>query len=669
MGLHIVDVFRSVSIAFMRAGAHSDKKQASHSLRSPGYQLFRNTRLWYGHCNCSKQYFEESTVLKITASWFIEGNINARGLEVSVHCPNVHVVINNVTVGNNSGGNLQINVTNFDDGFQSCIKVSNSWIQRGRGALGSGIEFLSHTQGQKSENSSCAHSRLILNIYHTIFVSNYADSDNSAISLKSSNERWSCIAMKIEFRFCTFTYNYGIGSTISVFRELTSANHLSSTLNVSFEHCEFYHNTASNFPILDIVRTSIAVSNSFFTRNNGTAISLHNSYLNLYGIVRFQHSNAKYGAALKILDQSVIFLHKYSHIQFINNSALIGGALFVQEANVDINNIPPCIFQPALPQGTPIEDFNKSLRVEFINNTATVDGDAIYGGSITNCYTITKYSFHGRVHHFNSLHIFKKYINMSGQPGPSWVSSRPQGVCFCYDNETVPHYSCQTEHPVINAYPGASFNISVITVGQLNGSTTGLIQATLKNQASFHKLVSHTFSNYSNQCVTLTFSLLTNLSMATIFLQPLSKYVMNSFSVMVNIQMSPCPLGFELILAEENYKCDCNSIFQCHLKHLYRFSFLGNSIICDINTVILTVKSTNLWFGCLKFDNEAQCKSFGISNNCEFCLRGLRNFTITKFNNGLCPFGQTGILCGQCKPGLSRTLDMTLSHTSVQIKH
>ena len=93
-------------------------------MRSPGYQLFRNTRLQYGHCNCSKQYFEESTVLKITASWFIKGNINARGLEVSVHCPNVHVVINNVTVGNNSRGNLQINVTNFDDGFQSCIKVT-----------------------------------------------------------------------------------------------------------------------------------------------------------------------------------------------------------------------------------------------------------------------------------------------------------------------------------------------------------------------------------------------------------------------------------------------------------------------------------------------------------------------------------------------------------------
>ena len=666
VGLYIDDVFRSVSIndsAFMRSGAHSGKTQANHLSRSTTDHLFSNARFWYGQCNCSKRYFEESTVLKITASWFIDG-INARGLEVSVHCPNVHVLINNVTIGNNSGGNLQINVTNFDDGSQSCIKVSNSWIYRGRGALGSGIEFSSHTQGQKSENSSCTHSHHILNIYNTTFVSNYAGSDNSAISLRSSNERCNCIAMKIEFQFCSFAYNHGIGPMISVFRELTSISHLSSTLNVSFEHCEFYHNTASNFPILDIVCTSIVVSNSFFTRNNGTAISLHNSCLNLYGIVTFQHNNAEYGAALKILDQSVVFLHKYSHVQFINNSALIGGALFVQEANVDINNIPLCIFQPVLPQGTPIEDFNNSLGVQFINNTAAVDGDAIYGGSITNCYTITKYSYHGCVHQFGSLQIFKQYVDMSGQLGPSWISSRPQGVCFCHDNETMPHYSCQTEHPVINAYPGARFSISVITVGQLNGSTSGIIQATLKNQNSFHKLVSHSVSNYSNRCVTLTFSLLTNLSMAAIYLQPLSKYIINTFGVKVDVQMSPCPLGFELILAEDNYKCDCNSIFQYHLKHLKHlneFSFWGDSIICDINTVMLTVKSTHLWFGCLKFDNESHCKAFGVSNNCEFCLHGHRNFT--KFNNDLCPFGQTGILCGQCKHGLSRTLDMTLSHT------
>ena len=666
VGLHIENVFSSVSIensAFMGAGLYSRKKQSSHST---GHQLFRNVRLQYGRNNCSKQYFEESTIVTINASWFMDGSTNTRGLEVSVHCPNMHVLINDVIIGNNSGGNLQINTTDFGDGFQSSIKLNNCCIYGGRGALGSGMEFLSRIQDQKSENSSCAHSHHILTIYNSTFVSNYAGTNNSAISLRSSNERCNCIAMKIEFISCFFTHNHGIGSIFSVFREMTTlANHLSLTFSVAFEHCKFHFNTASDFPILNIVRTSIEVSSSIFVRNNGTAISLHNSYLNVHGNVRFEHNSAEYGAALKFLDQSAVFLHKYSHIQFINNTALIGGALFVQEANVDINNIPLCIFQPTLPQNTRIEDFSRLLKVEFTNNTAIMDGDAIYGGSMSKCYTIMKYLYHGQAHKFNSLHIIENLVNMSGQTGPSWVSSRPQGVCFCHDNsETMPHYFCQTEHPVINTYPGARFNISVVTVGQLNGSTSGLIQASLKDQASFHKLISHNFGNYSNQCVTLTFTLLTNLSVATISLQPLSKYVIKFFSVDVSVQLFPCPLGFELLNAE-GYKCECNSIFRYHIKSFYELG-LGNPITCDINNVSLIVKSPNLWFGCLKFNNEStlsQCEEFGVSDDCEYCLRGHSNFTVTKFNNDLCPFGQTGILCGECKPGLSRTHDMTLSHT------
>ena len=398
----------------------------------------------------------------------MNGNGNARGLEVSVHCPNVRVIVNNVTIGNNSGGNLQLNVTDFNDGFQNNIKISNSCIYGGRGSLGSGMEFLSRTPNLKSENSSCARNsghHSVLVIYNTTFTANYAGSNNSAISVRFHHERCNCISKTVVFRFCSFTYSHGIGPTISMGRELISSDSAASSLNVSFEHCEFRCNTASDFLILDIVQTLIAVSDSLFTGNNGTAISLHNSHLNLCGIVVFEHNKAEYGAALKILEQSIIFMYRYSYILFINNTALIGGSVFVQEPDVDINNIPPCVFQPTLPESTPIEEFSKSLRIEFVNNSAKIDGDAIYGGSISTCYTITKYSYHGRLHMSNFPHIFDEIFNMSGQTGPSWVSSRPQGVCFCRKNETVPHKTCLTEHPVINVYPGANFNISAYTVG------------------------------------------------------------------------------------------------------------------------------------------------------------------------------------------------------------
>ena len=154
VGLLTDNVFNSVSIedsVFMGAGECSNTKQMRFPLRSTVRQWFGNVRLRYGYCNCSKHGFEESTVkiLAINASWFMNGNGNARGLEVSVHCPNVRVIINNVTIGNNSGGNLQLNVTDFNDGFQNNIKISNSCIYGGRGSLGSGMEFLSRTPNLK----------------------------------------------------------------------------------------------------------------------------------------------------------------------------------------------------------------------------------------------------------------------------------------------------------------------------------------------------------------------------------------------------------------------------------------------------------------------------------------------------------------------------------------
>ena len=53
---------------------------------------------------------------------------------------------------------------------------------------------------------------------------------------------------------------------------------------------------------------------------------------------------------------------------------------------------------------------------------------------------------------------------------------------FCDINESVTHFFCRTEHPVIEVYPGERFNVSVIIVGQLNGSTPGRVKATLEEK-------------------------------------------------------------------------------------------------------------------------------------------------------------------------------------------
>ena len=73
--------------------------------------------------------------------------------------------------------------------------------------------------------------------------------------------------------------------------------------------------------------------------------------------------------------------------------------------------------------------------------------------------------------YFNYTLIFKKIFNMTGQLGPSWISSNPRGLCFC-DNSNIPQkYHCRTDHPIAKVYPGARFSISAVIVGQFNGTT------------------------------------------------------------------------------------------------------------------------------------------------------------------------------------------------------
>ena len=45
-------------------------------------------------------------------------------------------------------------------------------------------------------------------------------------------------------------------------------------------------------------------------------------------------------------------------------------------------------------------------------------------------------------------------------------SSKPTDVCFCDDNNTI---NCSQTQLTMTAYPGEEINISVVTVGQLNG--------------------------------------------------------------------------------------------------------------------------------------------------------------------------------------------------------
>ena len=323
--------------------------------------------------------------------------------------------------------------------------------------------------------------------------------------------------------------------------------------------------------------TYIKMVNCTITGSNGTAISLYNSNLNLYDNIHFENNHAKYGGAVKVCERSFIFLHNNSYVQFINNTALMGGAVFIHQSCLETVSL--CAFQPAMLEDMPIEEFNRFLKLEFVNNSASIAGDVIYGGSLATCYTIGRYSYHHRSKSFfNFLNIYKEVFNVITQRGPSPISSYAEGVCFCDITRSEMTPKCQRDHQLVEAYPGEEFRVSAFTVGQLNGSTIGTIQSSLVGQSHFHQLVVHNGGIYSNQCIPLSFSVLSNESTATIVLRPSVEYYNEHFMVNFTVHLLLCPLGFELIEQGGQYKCDCSTLFHYHL------GIFSCTIECDITT-------------------------------------------------------------------------------------
>ena len=651
VGLLFDNVFGSISIhdsVFMRASRISTKQY-------PG-----NARIWFGPNKCGEQCSRTAlTNVTIDSSWFLDGQLDANGLEFIVRCPNVYVLLNNVTIGNNrgkKGGNLALSLTDFSNSNnESIISINNSRIYGGRSEKeGGGMRVW--IRAIESIDSLCEKNNIhnIIDVYNTNFVSNIADSAGGAIHVSHYQKgEYSCTVRNIKFKLCQFLNNAGKETAVEITRHLILAEHSSPSLNVSFEQCHFHNNFASNSvsftytegSILSIILTHITIINCTFSDNIGTAISLQNSKMNVYDNICFESNKAAYGAALKIYDGSLIFLHIHSHLQFINNTALMGGAIFVQQALLAIAQ--PCPFQPVITTNTSIEDFNTSFKLEFVKNSAKLAGDALYGGSMDTCYTINKYSF-------TFQHIFYKVFDLSSQNGPSWVSSDPQRICFCLTNKTtcVPHYFCQTEHPLVEVYPGEGFNISAVTVGQFNGSSLGDIQPILIDEGDDHKLViSNSDRNSGDDCTVFAFILLTNQSEATIILKPPGNSYNRYFEVSFTVNVLPCPLGFKLVYNEYGeYTCDCHEII--------KFSDSGAS--CDINTQTIQVQDT--WVKCLHLswvNNRSRCDNLAVSEHCgRYCIEHSSVSMTWLDDHEQCNFNRTGIRCGECRPGFSHVLGL-----------
>ena len=366
---------------------------------------------------------------------------------------------------------------------------------------------------------------------------------------------------------------------------------------------------------LDVYRNAmllINIHNVFFdqmeiSNHNTTGLMGVNSKLTFDKNSTFANNSGIYGGGLGLHESSQLFLKENASISFVNNHASkSGGGIFVARV-LEVDIATDCPFR-VIPRHY---SYDNKTTLYFVNNTAGISGDVLYGGKNKDClYRL----------------FFDNLFNYPEQTGLSVVSSDPVKVCFCESDKQ----NCSISSSNITLMRGIEVNVSLATVGIKDGLTEGVI----KLRSSDGSPNIQTDNNRLNaSCTNVTFTLNANSSLNTTQVHATLETSIRDKIIYVTIK--PCPIGFPLV----NDACVCRS------------ELTTSSITCDINTEIIT-RHSDVWVG---YKNDSDCLI--VYPNCPFdyCNDKTIQFKVTS-PDPQCLLKRSGLLCGQCTKGLSLML-------------
>ena len=383
-------------------------------------------------------------------------------------------------------------------------------------------------------------------------------------------------------------------------------------------------------------------SNVTFLRNSaqqyGGAILVDGSTIVVESeaMAAFIENEAYNGGAIAFQNDARIILKSHSKITFKRNHAhQYGGALYVEEPTPEIH------FHLYSYKIRCFFDIPTSLhaipRLLFANNTADTAGSSLYGGWVNFC---TNSKGKPGMVVFNEMFHFQKALSQL-----STVSSNPTRVCVCIDD--IP--DCNITLYNVTAYPGETFQIPAVAVGQMFGTVPFTVQSrfssvdsnTLTQLKSLQRTqlvrkgctnLTYTIaSSFHNEEMMLKVDKLDKLPTQYIIQNP-DRLPLQLRDLHIHIQLNPCPPGFLL----------SNSSCICHPKLQYG---------CNIDTHTVNRQSP-MWINAT-FSNGSQ-NGVLVHKHCPFDYCKPNSFDLNLEDpDEQCAFNRSGILCGACQNNLS----------------
>ena len=410
---------------------------------------------------------------------------------------------------------------------------------------------------------------------------------------------------------------------------------------------------------------------------NGGGIIAVGSTINVYGgVLHVSENSAKNGSGLYLDLTAKMFVKKtnieylltngtanredWIRIEFTDNSAEYGGAIFVNDINsgvckhtdstlISTVTETECFFQSIYlynlfsllsndADGLTIQHLsNINVRnLYFSNNTASKAGGILYGGLLDRCTLNTFSEVITVIRPYQSrLEIVSLLIHPNEDlKSTDVISSDPVRVAFC-NNGQVDHMN----HHTLHVRKGETFTLSVMAVDQTRNPVPATIRSYLDSESG--ELGQGQASQNSNEtCLGLKYNVVSPKNSEKLIVYadgPCNAIGQSKLSI--NIQFEPCPIGFEESLKDG---CVCNTCLS---------SFTSN---CSIDKESVLRKKA-VW---IAVDNSSG--QFLTHTNCPFDYCRSEevyvNLNVPNGSDAQCDFNRSGILCGSCKDNFSLSL-------------
>ena len=482
---------------------------------------------------------------------------------------------------------------------------------------------------------------------------------------------------------CSFTGGVGDGNQGRL--AILNPRFLFSNIivNVTLKNITFEDNTCST-AFNEICSTVVLANLPYirlegvhFTNNSGTPLLLYNSTVHMFGENYFIGNHAFVGGGMAFIDGSFLVLHNGCRMVFKDNRAdNVGGVWYVSNEGENLHTF--VAFRPVHScfitlHDLPISEAELSrlnVAMQFINNTARNGGNVLYGGEIDFCTIANDGTLrYIVVFGFDLLsqeHVF--FYEPSNDS--SRLSSAPTRVCLC-DNGVA---NCLKLFTTVHGlYPGQTFSVSVVAVGQRFGVANGTVYAHLvhlpnQQPASLERSQQSQLvgqpecttvrysvqSKYSEETVALTASdlVVTEIADMRTIESAIDSYidfnemsqVLLSVPVYVNVSLIDCPAGFTL--SDEPHQCICHP------------TITRNRLTCDIDIGNGTVqRSGNVWVSFVTSNQSTAGDGVVVSLHCPngYCKQESQHINLDR-PDAQCSFNRSGVLCGGCPSGLSLAL-------------